>query len=74
MAENVIQINGGITINVNVMYVKQIIFETLLHVVVKMENIWESIMDGPVITCDEIIEDEAKTVTINFHKNNAISK
>ena len=74
MAENVIQINGGITINVNVMYVKQIIFETLLHVVVKMENIWESIMDGPVIMCDEIIEDEAKTVTINFHKNNAISK
>ena len=34
---------GGITINVdvrgkNVMYVKKIIFEILLHVVVKMEN------------------------------------
>ena len=38
MEESVIQINGGITVNVNVrvknvMYVKKIIFETLLHVV-----------------------------------------
>ena len=44
MEENVIQINGGITINVevnvkNVIYVKKIIFGILLHVVVKMENI-----------------------------------
>ena len=44
MEENVIQINGGITINVcasvkNVMYVKKIIFEIRLHVIVKMENI-----------------------------------
>ena len=38
---NVIQINGGITINVdvsvkNVMYVKKITFGILLHVLVKM--------------------------------------
>ena len=44
MEENVIQINGGITINVNVsvknvMYVRKIIFGILLHVVVKMEII-----------------------------------
>ena len=44
MEEIVIQINGAITINrdvsvKNVMYVKKIIFRTLLHVVVKMENI-----------------------------------
>ena len=44
MEENVIQINGGITINVdvnvkNVMYVKKIMFGILLHVIVKMENI-----------------------------------
>ena len=44
MEENVIQINGEITINVdvrekNVMDVKKIIFGILLHVVVKMENI-----------------------------------
>ena len=44
MGKNVIQINGGIMINVNVsvknvMYVKKIIFGILLHAVVKMENI-----------------------------------
>ena len=44
MEENVIQINGGITVNVNlvvknVMYVKNIIFGILLHVVAKMKNI-----------------------------------
>ena len=44
MEENVIQINGGITINVdmsaeNVMYVEKIIFGILLQAVVKMENI-----------------------------------
>ena len=53
------QINGGITINVdvsakNVMYLKKIIFETLLHVVVKMEKF--SIIDDLAITCDEVIE------------------
>ena len=51
MEENVIQINGGTTINVdvsvkkrlvrekNVLYVRKIIFRILLHVVVKTENI-----------------------------------
>ena len=44
MEENVIQINGGITINVdvsanNVIYVKKIIFGILLLVVAKMVNI-----------------------------------
>ena len=42
--KNVIQINGGITINVDVsvkifMYMKKIIFGILLHLIVKMENI-----------------------------------
>ena len=42
--KNVIQINGGIMINVDVsvkrvIYVKKIIFGVLLYVVVKMENI-----------------------------------
>ena len=42
--KNVIQINGGITINVDVnvkifMYLKKIMFGILLHVIVKMENI-----------------------------------
>ena len=44
MEENVIQINGGITINVdasvkNIIYVKKIILGILLHIVVKTENI-----------------------------------
>ena len=44
MEENVIQINSGITININVsvkyvMYAKKIIFGMMLHVVVKNENI-----------------------------------
>ena len=38
MEENVIQINGGITINVDVS-VKKIMFGILLHETVKMENI-----------------------------------
>ena len=44
MVENVIQINGGITINVDVsvksiIYVKEILLGILLHVVGKMGNI-----------------------------------
>ena len=43
MVENVIQIKSGIMINVDVsaknIYVKKTIFEILLHVVAKMENI-----------------------------------
>ena len=44
MEGNVIQINGGIMINVgvrvkNVMYMKKIMFGILLHVIPKMENI-----------------------------------
>ena len=44
MEKNVIHVIGGITINVyvsvkNVMYVKNIIYGILLHVVAKMENI-----------------------------------
>ena len=44
MDENVIQINGGITINFDVsvknfMQVKNIIFRILLHEVLKIENV-----------------------------------
>ena len=49
MEENIIQINGRITINVNlsvknIMYVKKIMFGILLHVVVKMENIQQVLL------------------------------
>ena len=44
MEQNVIQTNGGITINVDVsikiiIYVKKIMFQILLRVIVKIENI-----------------------------------
>ena len=44
MEENVIQVNGGITMNTGVsvkkiIYVKKTMFEILLHVIVKMGNI-----------------------------------
>ena len=47
--KNVIQIIGGITINVNVsvkniIYVKKIIFEILQHVVAKTVNIWQILL------------------------------
>ena len=46
MKEDVVQINGGIMINVDVsvkklMYVKKIMFAILLHVIAKMENIYQ---------------------------------
>ena len=46
MEENVVQINGGIMINAdvsgkNAIYVKKIIFGILLHVIVKMKNIYQ---------------------------------
>ena len=50
MEENIIQINGGITINVdvsvkNITYVKKIKFVILPHVVVKMEDIsWKALL------------------------------
>ena len=44
MEQNIIKINGGITISVdvsvrNITYVKKNIFRILVHVFVKMENI-----------------------------------
>ena len=44
MKKDVIQINDGIVVNVdvsvkNAMYVKKILFGILLHVIVKMKNV-----------------------------------
>ena len=46
MKENVVQMVGGIMVNVDVsvkklMYVKKIMFVILLHVIAKMENIYQ---------------------------------
>ena len=72
MEENVIQVNGGITMNTDVsvkkiIYVKKTMFEILLHVIVKMG----SIMDDSAITCDEVIEsynEVIKTIPTNFNE------
>ena len=74
MKKDVIQINGRITINVNVsvknmMFVKKIIFEILPHAIVKMEK--ASTMNDSAITCDEIIElhdEKTKAIPINFNE------
>ena len=82
MKENVIQVNEGIIINVHgtvksVMYVKNIIFGILLHVVVKKENIQRVFLDDSAITCDEIIEsydEETNTISANFNKKKVTYK
>ena len=76
--KNIIQINDGISINVDIsvtkiMYVKKIMFGVLLHVILKMENIY----GDSVIMCDEVIEsygEEIKTITTNFDEKNVTCK
>ena len=64
MEENVIQIKSGITMNVNMsvknIYVRNIIFGILLHVIKKMENL-ASIIDDSVSTYDEIMDKNSST-------------
>ena len=64
MEENVIQIKSGITMNVNMsvknIYVRNIIFGILLHVIKKMENL-ASITDDSVSTYDEIMDKNSST-------------
>ena len=77
MEENVIQINGGKTINVDVsvknMYVKEDMFGILVHVF------------GKVIMCNKVIEsynedagaksnDATKTIPTNFNEKNIAGK
>ena len=83
MEESVIQINGGVMINVNVsvkkvMHVKKIMLGNLLHVVVKMEKKYlASIMDDSAIMCDELTEsynEETKIIPTIFLKKKATCK
>ena len=60
MEENVIQINGGMVINVDasvkkVMYLKKNMFGIHLHVIVKMEKYLANITDDSEITSVAII-------------------
>ena len=76
MDKNVIQINGGITINVdvsvkNIIYVKKIIFGILLHVVAKLINYsCDKILDAEAKSNDE----ETKTFPTNFNEKNVTCK
>ena len=82
MEENVIQINGGITIHVDVsvkkfMYVKNFMFGILVNVFVKMEKKLASIMDDSTIICDEVMksyEEEKKTIPTNFNEKKVTCK
>ena len=67
--KNVIQVNGGITINIDVsiktfMYVKKTMFGILLYIILEIAKYLASIMDG--IICNEIID--AKET--NFNETN----
>ena len=66
MKQNVSQINGGITVNVdvsvkNIIYVKTIMFGILVHVFVKMENIQQ-------------YDEEIKTISTTFNEKNITCK
>ena len=85
MKENVIQVSGGITMNVdeckNIIYVKKIIFGILLHVVAKMVNIqlvlWMiqqlRLMKLQMPEANLNIE-KTKTVPTNFNEKNITCK
>ena len=77
--ENVLQISGKITINVdisvkNIICVKEIIFATLATCSCKNGKYLASMIDHSVITCDEIIESynkERKKFPANFNEKKA---
>ena len=81
MEKNVIQINGGITIHVdvsvkNVMYVKKIIFG-ILYMQLGKGKYLESIMDDWAITCDETVEshnEETKIIPKKCNEKKATCK
>ena len=78
MEKNVIQINGGITINVDVsvkkiMYVKKIVWNCATCISENGKYL-ASIMDDSMTTCDEVIkshEEELKTIPSNFNEKKA---
>ena len=78
MVTNVIQIKIEIMINVYVsakkIYVNNIIFGILVHVVANMVNIQQSIITSDkysVITSDNIIDvEETKIIPTNFNEKN----
>ena len=79
MEENVSEINGGIIINVdasvrNIMYLKKIMFGILLHITMKMENIyWEWSMIQP-LSVIKSYDKEIKTIPASFNEKEVTCK
>ena len=81
MEKNVIQINGGITINVDVsvkkiMHVKKIVWNCATCISENGKYL-ASIMDHSMTTCDEVIkshEEEIKTIPSNFNEKKVTCK
>ena len=76
MEQNVIQINGGVTINdggsvKSIIYVKKIMFGILLHVTVKMENIQQALW---MIQQLSVMKLQSYDEEINFNESKAICK
>ena len=69
----------GIMINVyvsvkNKIYVKKIIFGIVLHVVVKMENIYQVLRMIQRLRVMKLYDEETKTITTNFNEKKATCK
>ena len=68
----------NVNVNVkNIIYVKKIIFEILLHVTVKSVKYLANIIVDSTIICDEFIkskDEEIQTVPTNFNKKKVTCK
>ena len=88
--QNVIQVNGGITINVDesvksILYVKKNMFGILVHAFVKYGKYLAGIIDDSAIICDEVMDadakpspknhyDETKAIPTNFNEKKVTFK
>ena len=81
MQENIIQINGGITINIdmsvkNAMYVKKVIFRIILYVILKMENIYRILWVNQQLCVMKLLDGDTKAKSNNkaqsYNKTKAV--
>ena len=66
MEENVIQISGGITTNVDVNIKASYVCRKYIYI--WNDKYLANITDNSVISCDEIIEEKTKMVTVNINE------
>ena len=78
MVENVIQIKSEIVTNVdvsvktqkNIVCAKKIIFEILLHIAVKMVNIWQVLLTNQGLHVRKLLQKQKQFQQILMTKNN----